>query len=155
MTTRTHIRTAPGSQHAGSRIAARLLAAALDQRLAAGAAPEESVLLAARARQLSSAAQRQQLTRGWLAVLDRAARPPESLSPLSPRMPLRRTAIAGAQGDIRLMLAVVQGRPAIGAQGIALARMLLMDGAGPLYKSGSGADLAAAVRDATGRMRGS
>jgi hypothetical protein len=150
MTTRARIRTAPGGQHAGNRIAARLLAAALDQRLAAGAPPEDSALLAARARQLSSAAQRQQLTRGWLAVLDRAARPPV---PLSPRMPLRRAAIAGAQGDIRLMLAVVQGRPAIGAQGLALARMLLMDGAGPLYEPGSGADLAAAVRDATRRMR--
>ncbi len=150
MTTPGHLRTAPGGERAGNRIAARLLAAALDRRLAAGASPNESVLLAARARLLSSPAERQRLTRGWLGVLDRAARKPV---PLSPRMPLRRGVIAAAQGDIRLMLAVVQGTPAICPQGLALARVLLTDGAGPLYNRRSSADLAAVVRDATRRMR--
>jgi hypothetical protein len=150
MTTRTRNRTATGGQRTGNRIAARLLAAALDQRLAAGAPPEGSVLLAARACQLSSPAQRRRLTRGWLAVLDQAARPPV---PRSPRTPLRRAAILGAQGDIRLMLAVVQGTPAISVQGMALAGMLLTDATGPLCNPRSGTDLAAAVRNATQRMR--
>jgi hypothetical protein len=108
------------------------------------------VLLAARARLLCSPAQRQRLTRSWLGVLDRATRKPVTLSA---RMPLRRGAIAAAQGDIRLMLAVVQGAPAIRPQGLALARALLTDGTGPLYNRRSGAELAAAVRDATRRMR--
>jgi hypothetical protein len=150
MTTPAHPRTAPDGERAGNRIAARLLAPALDRRLAAGASPDESVLLAARARLLSSRAQRQRLTRCWLGVLERAARKP---APLSARTPLRRGAIAAAQGDIRLMLAVVQGTPAIRPQGLALARALLTDGAGPLYNRRSGADLAAAIRDATRRMR--
>jgi hypothetical protein len=150
MTTRTDDRTAPGGQHAGNQIAARLLASVLDRRLAAGAAPDDGALLAARAYQLASAAQRQRLTRGWLAALDRADRPP---LPRSPRMPLLRARIAAAQGDIRLMLAVVQGTPAIRAEGVALARMLLTDGTGPLYNPRSCVDLAAAVQDATRRMR--
>ncbi len=149
MTTRTENPPAPDSTRARDRVAARLLATALDQRLAAGANPADSALLAARASQLASPVQRQRLTRGWLAVLDRAARP---RVPLSPRVPLRRAALGSAQGDIRLMLAVVQGRPVVGIQGIALARTLLTDGTGALYNARSGGDLAVAVRDATRLM---
>jgi hypothetical protein len=150
MATQTRNGTAPGGQRAGSQFAARLLAAVLDRRLAAGACTADSVLLAARARQLSSPAQRQRLTRGWLVALDRATRPPR---PLSARVRPLRGPIVAAQGDIRLMLAVVQGAPALGVQGLALARMLLSDGAGPLYNPRCSEDLVAAVQDATRLMR--
>jgi hypothetical protein len=150
MTTQTHGRTAPGGERARNQLTARLLAAVLDRRLAAGASPGSSVLLAARARQLSSPAQRQRLTRGWLVALDQATRPPW---PLSPRVRPLRGPIVAAQGDIRLMLAVVQGTPVLGARGMALARMLLSDGAGPLYNPRCSEDLVAAVQDATRLMR--
>ena len=138
------------SASAGNRIAAFLLAPALDRRLAAGASLDESVLLAARAQMLCSLAQRQRLTRSWLAVLHSAARKPGLLSS---RTSLRRSAVASAHGDIRLMLAVVQGTPAIRPRGLALAHLLLTDGTGPLHNRRSGVDLATAVREAARQMR--
>jgi hypothetical protein len=95
---------------------------------------------------LVSPAGRRQLIRAWNRLLDQARRPP---SALSTRGPLCRRALAATEHDVRSMLSVVAAQRPIAARGAAMARVLLTDGAGPLYHARSGRDLGEEVRDVT------
>ena len=131
---------------ARDRVLARLLGPSLDRELALGLPPWRGGPRAVRARFIVSPAGRRQLIRGWNRLLDQARRPP---SALSTRGPLCRRALVAAEQDVRSMLSVVAAQRPIAARGAAIARVLLTDGAGPLYNARSGQDLAQEVRDVT------
>jgi hypothetical protein len=136
----------PAADGARDRALARLLGPSLDRELALGLPPWRGGPRAARARFIVSPAGRRQLIRGWNRLLDQARRPP---SALSTRGPLCRRALAAAEHDVRSMLGVVAAQRPIAARGAAMARVLLTDGAGPLYHARSGRDLGEEVRDVT------
>ena len=129
---------------------ARAYAPSLDSQLAAGWPPGTSRLLAIRAQEITSPAGRTELVRGWGYVLDRGRRP---AVPRTPRAPLCRDRVAAAEGDLRMMLAILACPLPVSARGAAMASVLLGDGTGPLHNPHSGRDLAAVVRDATREMK--
>ena len=78
-----------------------------------------------------------------------ASRPPVPRTPLAP---LCRGRIAAAEGDVRELLATLTGALPVAVRGVAMARVLLSDGTGPLHSYRSPLDLRAAVREATRQM---
>lgn len=128
---------------------ARLRAQGLDERLAAGADPLTSPLLAARAAQLARPAARERIAAG----LERMA--------LSFEGPARRFAILPARGAIEpnracllsLASALRSHRPAY-AGGIAEARLIVTDGTGPAYTDRRGDGLARQLALAQARLGG-
>lgn len=128
---------------------ARARAFSLDQRLAAGDDPRDGNLLAARARQLARPATRAGIAAGLerLALTDRR-------SDLSFAIEPHRDAITINQaGMLELAQALRSPRPAY-AGGIAAARLILVDGAGPAYCDRRGEALARALQSAQRRLHG-
>jgi hypothetical protein len=122
------------------RLRARLHAAALDRRLADGADPDREVTLALHARRLLTPATRRALA-GSLrrSVAMSRARP----SPGHPRPP-----VPAHVADCAAMVDAVADRLAaarpVAPRGVAVVRVLLTDGSGPLYSGrGTGALLTA------------
>ena len=129
-------------------VGARMLGAWLDDKLAAGCAPESSRLLAIRAQLIISPTIRQGLADNWLALLVQA-REPSGL--LNPRVPLVRSRIIGAQAQI-LALADALLAPMPTSRGVAMASSLLSDGGGPIYYSGCSADLGSTLLEIIARL---
>ena len=127
------------------RLLARWRDQPLDERLADGQHAEQDRLTAVRAHTLTTPGERHKLAAGWETVLRRAAGP---CSQVDPRVPLRRSAVLAAQDDIRRMIDLLRASTPVSARGVAIAHLLLTDGAGPLYDSGATAGLGATVRDA-------
>jgi hypothetical protein len=121
---------------------ARLRGAALDRRLAEGADASRSRLLAARAAQLGRRRTRHAIARGF-----------ESAA-LTPERHVRRFGMPPARAAARLnrdaLLEVAEELRDPGVlyvSGIAAARALLTDGAGPLYTDRRGEALATALQE--------
>jgi hypothetical protein len=129
-------------------VGARMLGAWLDDKLAGGRAPETSRLLATRALLIVSPTMRQDLADNWLALLVQA-REPSGL--LNARVPLVRSRIIGAQAQI-LALADALLAPMPTSRGVAMASSLLRDGSGPIYYSGSSADLGSTLLEIIARL---
>ncbi|HEV7461174.1 MAG TPA: hypothetical protein VGN78_11600 [Solirubrobacteraceae bacterium] len=114
------------------RLEALVKRAALDAQLAEGRNPRTSPQLALRAAQLTERAARRRLSAAFRAALDEA-RGPISRRGLSPRVPLNRRAVLDCRRELEALadrLAVAEHpRP----RGVAIAHLLLVDGAGPLY----------------------
>ena len=125
-------------------MAARLLAPTLDRQLAAGRSPEDNGLLALRALTLVAPARRRALARNWEHLLE-VVRPQPS--PPSPRVALCRDRITAAEPAVRQMLVALVAPLPVPARGVAGARLLLGDGAGPLYNRHCSTDLVAALRE--------
>jgi hypothetical protein len=64
------------------------------------------------------------------------------------RIPLQRSRVLAADADIRRLIVALRASAPVPARGVAIARMLLNDGTGPLYNARSTLPLGAAVRDA-------
>jgi hypothetical protein len=131
------------------RVGARLLARTLDQQLAAGRAPESNRLLASRAQQLVSPALRTSLVQSWERLIDLSRSAPAARGP---RVPLCRRRITAAEPDVRQMLTVLASPAPTSVRGIAIASLLLEDGAGPLFNRQSRVDLRTVVRRATEQL---
>jgi hypothetical protein len=102
----------------------------LDQRLGQGDDPAGTAELALRAEQLTSRKQRDSIAAQIERIVEAAEEP---ASPLSSAAPLCRGEIL-AQRPLLLTLAEeLRGSGSVRAQGVALARQLLVDGASPLY----------------------
>jgi hypothetical protein len=126
------------------RVAARLRANGLDRRLADGAPPERSAALSLRARRLIEPPMAATMARS----LHRLAREAREHRAARGPMPARMAAVREAAAELEdLARRLVAPRPAA-VRGIAQVRLLLTDGAGPLYSETAGEDLAAAVRRA-------
>jgi hypothetical protein len=131
-----------------ARLGARLLAAGLDVRLAAGADPGGSALLAARAAALASRPSRGHLAQGLERVVDAVHRPRRrwwSVVGEDP-IPANAAALAG-------LSSLLQSDRPLYARGVAALSVLVSDGTGPLYRGDPGT-LARALRDVSEAMTG-
>ena len=109
-----------------------------------GADPVASEELTLRAYQLSRLSHRRALAASVDDVVDSAAKR-RRRSPAAP--PLAREGIAAGRPALAELSRALREEPVVAARGVALARRLLTDGAGPLYVEG-GAELRIAAGDA-------
>jgi hypothetical protein len=119
------------------RLRVLLHRARLDKMLIEGADPVATSELTVRAYQLTRASHRRQLAASIEDVLASAS----SRRRRSPSAaPLARDGIAAARPELAELSRALREEPVAGARGVALARRILTDGAGPLYvDSGDGA----------------
>jgi hypothetical protein len=123
------------------RVRARLRAAELDRRLAAGAAPESGPELMLRARRLLRRSERRRLARTLRALVRAAAHPRPG--PATP--PLARKQVLESAGELERLAATLDATGPVSVRGIALVRLLLTDGSGPLYLASRGGRLESAI----------
>jgi hypothetical protein len=123
------------------RLVARLRKYHLDRRLAAGVPPERSAALSLRAARLIEPATGLALARQFGSVVAEADGRESRRARIAPR---RRAVLeaAGAIDDLSRRLAAPAPRA---VRGVAQARLLLVEGGGPLYSRRSGEDLGTAV----------
>jgi hypothetical protein len=125
------------------RLAARLLAPSLDNKLARGVDPLTSKMLCARSEQLATLSMRHSLAVSYLDLLEATREP---LSPFSAVVPVVRRRVIGSEALIRDLARVLVG-PLPRVRGIAMAASLLGDGAGPIFNPASDTDLSRALGD--------
>ena len=133
------------------RVLARCAASRLDRELAAGASPETSSCLAARAVQLTSMKTRRHLAASVRRILA-AAGDPAAVTVITvrpPRMPLARAQVRQSAGPLAALAGYLAAPGPVPAQGVAMVSQLLADGAGPLYRKASVDDLGDLIDKAT------
>src|SRR6476659_6321929 len=130
----------------GARVSARLRVAVLDRALAGGAVPESDVALTLHARRLISPTMRRPLARALRGIVDVSRRP--SLS--QGRWPGARVARAGS--DLLALAERLERPAAVDARGVALVRVLLSDGGGPLHANRDAHRLVQAAREAAAAL---
>lgn len=131
-----------------ARVLAVLQATSLDRELADGGDPAACPILAARAAKLASAR-----TRGALArELERTVLGPAAPGAL--RIPRSRTAVAANRTRLFELVARLRSQELVYARGLAMLRLLLVDGTGPLYMDRHGEALALALDQAAARLDG-
>lgn len=113
--------------HRRDRILARLRATSLDHQLAAGTSPESSVQIALHAARLCRPEHRRRLAASLRAVAA-AARGTRRT-----RAPINRKSVRLAMAELETLSEWLESDEPIDVRGIALVRVLLGDGAGPLY----------------------
>jgi hypothetical protein len=128
------------------RMLARAAAARLDRELAAGASPEASASLAARAMRLTSMKFRRDLATSVQRILAAAAEPPAGMPSRAvaahpPRLPLRRARISQSALPLAKLAGHLAEPGPVPVQGVAMVSQLLADGAGPLYHDACTHDL--------------
>jgi len=102
----------------------------LDHQLAAGAAPSASPALARRAQVLRGWRVRHALARGLENAVVEAVGPPRQHGAA---IPVQRDAVLAAQHDLLTLAAALRSEPGPDVRAIAIASVLLSDGAGPLF----------------------
>jgi hypothetical protein len=130
------------------RLAARLFATSLDEKLAAGQHPATSHLLAVRSQQLVSPRYRRGIADSWLHLLIEVRRPYNRLAPM---VPLLRSDVLEAEDQIR-SLAEVLVSPLPTVRGVAMSILTLRDGAGPLFNRNSHIRVIDAVKEILGLL---
>ena len=136
----------------GERLLARLRAGSLDRRLAAGTAPEAGSLLALRADAIVRPATRNGLARQLQRILQYAANPgrhrPTALSGSTCRNVLNAADVLGH------LVERLRSPCPVSARGMAMVKILLTDGAGPLYYPARNGDLATSAESAINALDG-
>lgn len=135
------------------RLEALVRRAALDAQLAEGRNPHTSPQLELRAAQLTERAARRRLSAAFRALVEEAEWPVRRRG-LSPKVPLNRRAVLDCRSQLEALAdrLVVAEHPR--PRGVAIARLLLVDGTGPLYLR-SRADQLIHVIDTAERALGS
>jgi hypothetical protein len=128
----------------GTRLTARLLAARYDRMLAEGAVVPPGSALEVHARRLLTVAEREAVARSLRRTLAEARKPP---SPWAARSWTCRPNVMTAAAAIDAVTLHLHSPRPVDAVGMARLRLLLSDGAGPLYTSGRG-DLGEQLRAA-------
>lgn len=140
----------------GDGVLARAFGASLDASLAAGRAPESSRLLAARARQVVALSERRSVAGSWehlLRVAHRARRARRlGVRVTAAAVPVQAERIVAAEPVIRDLIGRLAVPLPVPARGVAMARVLLSDAAGPVYSRRAGVGLAAAVEAAAAQL---
>jgi hypothetical protein len=133
------------------RVLARCAASRLDRELAAGASPESSSRLAARAVQLTSMKTRRNLAASVRRILTAAGDPAAvtMITARPSRLPLARARIRQSAGPLAALAGSLAVPGPVSAQGVAMVSQLLADGAGPLYRKASVDDLGDLIDKAT------
>jgi hypothetical protein len=133
---------------ATARVRTRMRARQLDRALAQGISPDSSAGLSVRAHDLIGSRERGTLAQAIRRVMDEATQPPR---PLHFSIPICRSKVWRSRRTLQeLAERLVSGEP-LDARGLAQLRLLLSDGAGPLYGHPGANDLEPAlerVRDA-------
>lgn len=115
------------------RARARLLAARLDRLLAAGASPDASPALSLRASRLIGRSVRDEVARSLRRVhADARGR----RHPLDPRLPVNHARVLRCAGRLEGLIELLAGDEPVAARGVARARVLVSEGASPLYARG-------------------
>ena len=131
------------------QVLARAFGASLDSELAAGKAPESSVLRAARAQDIVSLRNRRALAGDWdhlLRVVHRAqTRQPHMLPVCADR-------ITAAEPAIRELVRCLAAPLPVKARGVAMASVLLTDAASPVYNRNSRETLETALAAAISQL---
>ncbi|HXW79097.1 MAG TPA: hypothetical protein VEJ84_06335 [Acidimicrobiales bacterium] len=133
------------------RLVARFLACRLDKRLAEGASPESTVALALHAAFVTRPSQLLPLARS----LERLVSATETTLPNSGTVlsvPINRDALRRAKPDLEALSRRLRSVGLMNVRGVAMARLLLADGAGPLYQSCASRDLRDEVHLALAQM---
>jgi hypothetical protein len=125
-----------------TRVIAELFATRFDKQLAAGVAPEPGSVLAAHVSRLASACERRKLAE---ALHHSVCEAHSRRTRMSATIPVDRSAVAAAVGLIDQVVQRLTGPRPVSARGVARLRLLLSDGAGPMYWPGGG-DLSAELR---------
>ena len=131
------------------RLGARLGASWLDVELARGVPPETRATLALRANTLAGTRTRRALARSLWRVLDDAR---QGSRPGRGQIATLRADVLAAADELERLIARLLAPGIVAARGCARARMLLIDGAGPLYFRSASHDLAAAAADALAEL---
>ena len=115
------------------RLVSHLRAGKLDREIAAGASPDANAMLALRARALVRPSARQALARRLALLLEEAAsgRPTSRFG--DARIPISRERIVAAADALRFLMDRLLTPGPVPARGVAVVRVLLTDGTGPLY----------------------
>jgi hypothetical protein len=129
-----------------ARLKAWLWAWALDRRLAAGTDPGTSKTLMVRAAKLASPRYRRSLA-GALEAAARAA--DDEVAAFTAAVPLARVEVREACLVFAALVERLRWELPVEPRGVAMARMLLVDAASPLYGNGEPGQLERAVRAAT------
>jgi hypothetical protein len=132
-----------------TRLSTRLHAFRLDRALAAGASPDSSARLSLRAQALIGAKARVELAGSIRGLIKRAQRPSTRFAPGVPVC--RRKVLASTATLEELAERLASGEP-VDARGIAQVRLLLSDGAGPVYQRPTANDLEPALSAARDAM---
>lgn len=128
---------------------ARVFGFRLDRRLAAGDDPDSSRLLASRAQHLVSVATRQALAESWECLLVRARC---ASAPGHGAMAIRADRVLAAEPDVLELIAHLRTALPVAARGVAAARVLLTDGAGPVYHRWAATGLRDALQAAVAQL---
>ena len=141
----------------------------LDRELAAGASPEASAVLAARAARLTSTEYRRDLAASLRRILAAAGQPVPAAgqpvrgvpghpvrvvpgqragrdatrAPRAPRVPVQAAQIGRAAPLLAELAGILLEPGPVPVRGVAMVTMLLADGTGPVYREASSADLGA------------
>ena len=126
----------------------------LDGELAAGASPESSVRLAARAIQLTSSKSRRDLATSLERVLAAVREQPAGIPTGTravhpPRLPLCRARISRSAGPLATLAGYLTAPGPVPVQGVAMVHRLVTNGAGPLYWEACSDDLSDIIEKAT------
>lgn len=132
-----------------ARVLALLQATSLDRELADGGDPAACPILAARAAKLASGRMRGALAR----ELERAALGSEAQAGAL-HIPRARAAVAANRARLFELAARLRGEELLYARGLAMLRLLLVDGSGPLYMDRHGEALTLALENAAARLNG-
>ena len=124
------------------RIQSHLRGHVLDEALAAGADPEEQPLLALRAQQLASPGTRRE-TRRSIERLLTAQPPPGPHHRAAPNLQYER--IEATRPELEQLRDTLAAPVPISVRGVAMIRVLLTDGGGPLFRAKARADLRTTV----------
>lgn len=127
---------------ATARVRARVCARQLDRALAQGISPDSSAGLSVRAHELIGSRARDTLAQAIRRVVQEATQP---LRPTHFNVPICRSKVRHSRRTLeRLADRLGSGEP-VDARGVAQLRLLLSDGAGPLYDHPSADDLRPAL----------
>jgi hypothetical protein len=139
--------------HAGPLARARVILrrSRLDRELARGADPNQSELLAIRARQLTGEHNRRQLAEGIGRLIDEAGRPRRGLSSA---LPVSREEIALALPQLRQIQAMLAIDGTVYSRGVAMLNCLLTDGGSPLFTAAYRGELRDTLEAAIAALQG-
>ena len=121
--------------HALAPLLAQLAATHLDRRVADGVDPSHSPIYAARSRRLTGEKSRRTLARSLERLVEEADAPPRRPS-LSSAVRPSRARVHEARPQLLMLASRLRGGAAVDPRGLAAIRVLLTDGAGPVYTNG-------------------
>lgn len=124
----------PASSYA--RIVAWVLAARLDRKLAVGVPFSPGSALLVHADRITSVEHREALARALRLAVSDASNP--TLTFLCPRVPVHQANVRSAEALIDAVTLRLHSPGQVTPRGMALLRLLLADGVGPLYDDGRG-----------------